>query len=166
MMKHRKQKKPSKNQPPSSKRQWKDAKQRFHLNDEELAMAQAMEFTPVLMDEVAIGKCIKRSPHDPLPRHATPSQIKRVKRAIRERYAAWVRNNQGRPEAEANLIVPLPAVLKAEVEIQCAKEKVKLPEVVRTFLETRFPAALPEEPKPAADLTTEAASQPPLAAAS
>ena len=164
-MKHRKQKKPSKNQPRSSKRQWQDAKQRFHLNDEELAMAQAMEFTPVLMDEVAMGKCIKRSPHDLLPRHATPSQIKRVKRAIRERYAAWVRNNKGRPDEEAKLIVTLPAVLKAEVEIQCAKEKVKLADEIRTFLETRFSAARPEGPKPAASLTTAAASSP-LAAAS
>jgi hypothetical protein len=164
-MKHRKQKKPSKNQPPSSKRLWKEAKQAFHLNDEELAMAQAIEFTPVLMHEVAMGKCIKRSPHDLLPRHATPSQIKRVKSLIHKRYPAWVERNKGRLDEEARLIVPLPATLKARVEVQSAKEKVKLADEIRGFLETRFPAALAEGPRPVTTLTTEEAS-PPLAAAS
>ena len=166
-MKHRKQKKPSKNQPRSSKRQWQDSKQRFHLTDEELAMAQAMEFTPVLMDEVAMGKCIKRTPYDPLPRYATPSQIKRVKSLIHKRYPAWVERNKGRADAEAKLIVTLPAAFKAEVEIQCAKEKVKLADEIRGFLETRFPAAaLPEGPKPPITSLTTAGASPPLAAPS
>src|SRR5512135_1754467 len=134
----------------------------FHLNDEELTMAQLIEFTPILMDEVAMGKCIKRSPYDPLPRHATPGQIKRVKRAIRERHAAWCKDNKGRPNEEAKLIVTLPAALRAHVEIQCAREGRKLSEVIRELLETRFPAVTPEGQSPVTNLTTEEAS-PPLA---
>ena len=42
------------------------------------------------MDEVATGRRIKRSVHDKLPKHAMPGQIERVKREIRERYAAKV----------------------------------------------------------------------------
>src|SRR5512135_629612 len=126
----------------------------FHLNDEELTMAQLIEFTPILMDEVAMGKCIKRSPYDPLPRHATPGQIKRVKRAIRERYAAWCKDNKGRPDEEAKLIVTLPAALKARVEIGCAKEKVKLADEIQGFLETRFPVTTPQQPQPVTNLTT------------
>jgi len=163
-MGQKKQKKPSKNQPPSSRRLWNEAKQRFHLNDEQLAMAQAIEFTPILMDDVAMGKCIKRSPYDPLPRHATPGQVKKVQRAIRERYAASVKNNKGRLDEE-KLTVTLPAGLKAHVEIQCAKEGLKLAEVVRTFLKARFPTVTPEERQAVTSLTT-AEVAPPLAAPS
>jgi hypothetical protein len=162
-MGQRKQKKPSTNQPPSSKRLWNEAKQRFHLNDEQLAMAQAIEFTPILMDEAAMGKCIKRSPYDPLPRHATAGQVKKIKSLIHKRWPAWVEHNKGRADAEAKLIVTLPAVLKAQVEIQCAKEGLKLAEVVRTFLKARFPTVTPEEP--VISLTT-AEVAPPLAAPS
>jgi len=162
-MTHKKQKNPSKNQPPSSKSVWNRAMATFHLSPEELAKAQAMEFTPLLMDQVASGTCIKRSPYDKLPQSAKPSQIKKIKRVIRERYAACVENNKGQPEAQANLIVTLPAALKARVEIECAKEKVKLADEIRTFIETRFPAAMPEGPKPMTSLTTEEIP-PPLAA--
>jgi len=52
---------------------------RFHLSPEELAKAQAIEFTPALMDEMAMGRCIRRSPYDKLPLHATADQIKHRK---------------------------------------------------------------------------------------
>jgi hypothetical protein len=133
-MKHRKQKKPSKNMLPSSETQWKWAMVRFHLSPEELAMAQAIEFTPVLMDEMAMGRCIRRSPYDPLPRHATPGQIKKIKQTIRERF-----------KSKRGQLVPLkpiliPAELKVCIDIQCGKEGVTPEEEIRKFLETRFAA--------------------------
>lgn len=137
-MKHRKQKKPTKNMPPSSKTQWNGSMTRFHLSPEELAMAQAIEFTPALMDEMAMGRCIRRSPYDPLPRHATPGQIKKIKRAIRERYAAKIESKQGQLVPLGPILIP--AELKVRIDIQCGSEGVKLEEEIRKFLETRFAA--------------------------
>ena len=73
---------------PPTEKEWNRARARFRLNEELLAMARATGFTPQLMDEVATGRAIKRGPKDPLPLHATKEQIKKVKRVIRERYAA------------------------------------------------------------------------------
>ena len=64
---------------PSSKSVWNRARARFHLNDDQLAMAQATSFTPTPMDEVATERRIKRSPYDKLPLHATADQIKHRK---------------------------------------------------------------------------------------
>lgn len=104
-MRHRKQKKPSKRMLPSSETVWNRAKERFHLSDEQLAKAQATDFTPAMMDVVATGRRIKRSPYDELPRRASRNQIKKIKRVIGERYAAWVEKNNGRPDATVKLSV-------------------------------------------------------------
>src|SRR5512135_1878662 len=101
---------------------------RFHLSPEELAMAAAIEFTPVLMDEMAMGRCIRRSPYDPLPRHATPGQIKKIEQTIRERF-----------KSKRGQLVPLqpiliPAELKVRIDIQCGKEGLDLEGEIRKFL--------------------------------
>ncbi|MGB2612067.1 MAG: hypothetical protein WBC80_24095 [Isosphaeraceae bacterium] len=69
---------------PSSKSVWNRARARFHLNDDQLAMAQATSFTPTPMDEVATERRIKRSPYDKLPLHATADQIKHRKSQLIE----------------------------------------------------------------------------------
>ena len=138
-LKHRKQKKPTKNMPPSSETKWRDAAKRFRLSPEELAMAKATDFTPALMDEMAMGRCIRRSPYDKLPLHATPGQIKKIKRAIRERFAAKFESKQGPLVPIAPIFVS--AQLKVRIDVQCAKEGVKLEEEIRRLLETRFAAA-------------------------
>jgi hypothetical protein len=152
--------KPSKNLPPSSKSVWNRARARFHLNGDQLAMAQATGFTPTLMDEVATGRRIKRSPHDKLPLHATPGQTKKIKRLIRERHAAQVESNKGRPDV-AKLTLTLPAELKARMESQCAGEGLTLADEIQALLEARFPrdAASPEEhvSDPAAEGPSQAA---------
>jgi len=137
-MKHRKQKKPTKNMPPSSKTLWNWAMNRFHLSPEELAKAQAIEFTPALMDEMAMGRCIRRSPYDKLPMHATPGQIKKIKRAIRERFAAKIESKQGQLVPITPILIP--AELKVRIDIQCRSEGLKLEQEIRKFLETRFAA--------------------------
>jgi hypothetical protein len=55
---------------------WNQAKARFCLTREELAM-----------DETARGRKIKRRSLDKLPLHETAAQVKKVKHEIRERYA-------------------------------------------------------------------------------
>ena len=70
MQKHRKQKKPSKHIQPSQTA-WKRATARFRLTPEELAMAKDLVFTPLLMDEVAMGRKIKRRNPNKLPLRAT-----------------------------------------------------------------------------------------------
>jgi len=137
-MKHRKQKKSTKNMPPSSKTLWNWAMNRFHLSPEELAKAQAIEFTPALMDEMAMGRCIRRSPYDKLPMHATPGQIKKIKRAIRERFAAKIESKQGQLVPITPILIP--AELKVRIDIQCRSEGLKLEQEIRKFLETRFAA--------------------------
>ena len=158
-MKHKKQQQPTKRLLPSSKSVWNRARARFHLNDDQLAMAQATQFTPTLMDEVATGRRIKRSPYDKLPLHATPGQIKKIKRLIRERYAALVESNKRRLQV-TKLTLTVPAVLRARIDSQSAREGRTLAEEIRTFLEARVPAATPEEPRPVTDLTTEEAPPP------
>ena len=138
-MKHRKQKKPTKQALPSSTTAWNRAKSRFHLSPEELAKAQAIEFTPALMDEMAMGRCIRRSPYDKLPMHATPGQIKKIKRAIRERYAAKIESKQAQLVPITPILIP--AELKVRIDLQCAREGLKLEDEIRRLLETRFAAA-------------------------
>jgi hypothetical protein len=78
---------PPKTMLPSQETIWNRARARFHLSETELAMARATDFNPRVMDEAATGRRTERRPHDKLPLHATPGQIKRIKRLIRERYA-------------------------------------------------------------------------------
>ena len=91
------------------------------------------------MDEMAMGRCIPRSPYDKLPQHATPRQIKKIKQTIRERYAAKIESKQG--QLVPITLILIPAELKVRIDVQCAKEGLKLEDEIRRFLETRFTAA-------------------------
>src|SRR5512135_647186 len=153
-MKHRKQKKPSKKMRASRKKGWNRAMSRFRLSTEELAMARATKFTPMLMEEVATGKKVTRGAYDKLPsRPATAGQVKRVKDEIRRRYEALLRGEAPPPAEETTppqkkskeaelaangktkLVVTIPTELKAQAAVKCARGGLKLDDGVQAALE-------------------------------
>jgi len=131
-----KQKEPSDELRPSLNKRWNLAKARFQLSSEELAMAQATNFTPIRMDHLATGS--RRSGKEKLPRTATADQIEMIKRVIRERYAIRGKRNQQRG-GMAKLTVLITPEVKAHVTVECAREGLMLDEVVQALLEARFP---------------------------
>ena len=68
-----------------------------------------------------MGRCIRRSPYDKLPMHATPGQIKKIKRAIRERYAAKIEKKQGQLVPITPILIP--AELKTRIDLQMCKRR-------------------------------------------
>ena len=131
-----KQKEPSKELRPVHDKRWKRAKARFQLSPEELAMAQATNFTPIRMDHLATGS--RRSGKEKLPQTATPDEIELIKRVIRERYAMHLKRNRER-SGMAKLTVLMPPGVKAHVTVECARAGLMLDEVVQALLEARFP---------------------------
>src|SRR5512135_1859713 len=154
-MKQRKQKKPSKKMRQSRKKVWNRAMARFRLSPEELAMARATKFTPMLMEEVATGRKVKRGAYDKLPsRPATAGQVKRVKDEIRRRYEALLRGEAPAPAEETTppqkkskeaelaangktkLVVTIGTEVWAHVTVECARAGRTLDEGVQAALET------------------------------
>ena len=131
-----KQQEPSKELRPVHDKRWQRAKARFQLSSEEVAMAQATNFTPIRMDHLATGS--RRSGKEKLPQTATPDEIELIKRVIRERYAMHLKRNRER-SAMAKLTVLMPPGVKAHVTVECAREGLMLDEVVQALLEARFP---------------------------
>jgi len=84
---------------PLNQKEWNRARARFHLSEEYLAKAKATGLTPTLMDQIATGRATRRRPGDPLPLHATEGQIRKIKRVIRERYAAMVESASSATDA-------------------------------------------------------------------
>jgi len=154
MQKHRKQKKPSKHIQPSQTA-WKRATARFRLTPEELAMAKDLVFTPLLMDEVAMGRKIKRRNPNKLPLRATSAQVKQIKHEIREYYAALFGevplppvepSRVKKSEKETwfagcvtKLTVTIPTELLQHVALRCVRAGLNLEEGVQAALEARFP---------------------------
>lgn len=131
-----KQQEPSDELRPFHNKRWNLAKARFQLSSEELAMAQAANFTPIRMDHLATGS--RRSGKEKLPRTATADQIETVKRVIRERYAIRGKRNQQRG-GMAKLTVLIRPEMKAHVTVECARAGLMLDEVVQALLAARFP---------------------------
>ena len=116
---------------PYHTKRWNRAVARFHLSEEELAMAQATGFTPILMDEVVLG--FKRSRHEKRPLTATPDEIKTVKREIRERYAAK-REREQRELGMTTFTLMLPADLVARMKSHCARHGLRLSDEIEAAL--------------------------------
>ena len=100
-------------------------------------MAQATNFEPRLMHKVATGQSVKRGAK--LPAEASRDESRKVKREIRERYAAGIENNQGLLLA-IKVSLTLPADLVARMQSECDSKRLKLADEIRAFLETRFPS--------------------------
>ena len=148
-----KQKKPSKHIKPSQTA-WKRAAARFRLTPEELAMAKDLVFTPLRMDEVAMGRKIKRRNPNKLPLRATTAQVKQIKHEIREYYAALFGevplppvepSRVKKSEEEAwfagcvtKLTVTIPTELLQHVALQCVRAGLNLEEGVQAALEAGF----------------------------
>ena len=136
---------------------WNQAKARFGLTPEELAMAKEAGFNPVSMDVSARGRKIRRRSLDTLPLRATAAQTKKVKHEIRERYA-WLFGEVPLPPVEAprakksdgaqyesdsitELTATIPTDLRQQVALGCVRRGLSLDEGVRAALESHFPPA-------------------------
>ena len=132
-----KRQEPSKELRPVHDKRWQRAKARFQLSSEEVAMAQATNFTPIRMDHLATGS--RRSGKEKLPQTATPDEIELIKRVIRGRDAMHLKRNRER-SGMAKLSVPdAPPGCRRSVTVECARAGLMLDEVVQALLEARFP---------------------------
>jgi hypothetical protein len=143
---------------PSRTERWNRAMTRYQLTLEELAMAQLTDFEPRLMHEVATGRRPRRS--EKLPHQAPAEQCRKVRREIRERYAAAIENNKGLL-LPIKLSLTLPADLVARIQSQCTSEGLNLGDEIRGLLEMRFPnkTSSPTE-APSEPLTTQPSQSP------
>ena len=136
---------------------WNQAKARFGLTPEELAMAKEAGFQPGINGRVGEWEEIKRRSLDTLPLGATAAQTKKVKHEIRERYA-WLFGEVPLPPVEApgakkseraqyesdsmtELTATIPTDLRQQVALGCVRRGLGLDEGVRAALESHFPPA-------------------------